>query len=84
MKINIIKSLGIITMSALILISCSESQEGTNPEGSTISNDQEINSEENEEHSHSIEYKCPMDCEDGKTYNEPGDCPVCGMEVKEI
>ena len=29
-------------------------------------------------------YKCPMDCEDGKEYNEEDACPVCGMELKHI
>lgn len=24
---------------------------------------------------------CPMDCELGKTYDAPGECPVCGMEL---
>ena len=26
---------------------------------------------------------CPMHCEGDKTYNEPGDCPVCGMDLVE-
>ena len=30
----------------------------------------------------SIRY-CPMHCEDEKTYPEPGDCPVCGMDLLE-
>ena len=28
-------------------------------------------------------YACPMYCEGDKTYDEPGDCPVCGMHLKE-
>ncbi|MDU8885756.1 heavy metal translocating P-type ATPase [Yeosuana sp. MJ-SS3] len=28
-------------------------------------------------------FYCPMRCEDDKTYNEPGDCPVCGMDLVE-
>ena len=28
-------------------------------------------------------YYCPMHCEDEKTYVEPGDCPVCGMDLLE-
>jgi len=28
-------------------------------------------------------YQCPMDCEDGKSYTEPGSCPVCKMDLKE-
>ncbi|HKJ79235.1 MAG TPA: copper-translocating P-type ATPase [Prolixibacteraceae bacterium] len=26
-------------------------------------------------------YYCPMRCEGDKTYDEPGDCPVCGMHL---
>ncbi len=26
-------------------------------------------------------YYCPMRCEGDKTYDEPGDCPKCGMEL---
>ena len=29
-------------------------------------------------------YQCPMDCEKGKTYDEPGQCPVCKMDIKEV
>lgn len=28
-------------------------------------------------------YYCPMFCEGDKTYDEPGDCPVCGMDLVE-
>ena len=28
------------------------------------------------------EYICPMHCEGEKTYDKPGDCPVCGMHLK--
>ncbi|SMC72933.1 heavy metal-binding domain-containing protein [Cellulophaga tyrosinoxydans] len=26
-------------------------------------------------------YQCPMNCEDGKTYDHAGTCPVCKMEL---
>ena len=29
-------------------------------------------------------HKCPMDCEKGKTYDKPGQCPVCKMDLKEV
>ena len=29
----------------------------------------------------SLKYFCPMHCEGDKTYNKPGDCPVCGMHL---
>lgn len=28
-------------------------------------------------------YYCPMRCEGDKTYDKPGDCPVCGMDLVE-
>lgn len=27
-------------------------------------------------------YQCPMDCEKGKVYEEPGQCPVCKMDLQ--
>lgn len=29
-------------------------------------------------------YECPMQCEGEKTYDAPGSCPVCKMDLKEI
>jgi len=29
-------------------------------------------------------YHCPMDCEKGKTYDKPGQCPVCNMDLEKI
>ena len=35
--------------------------------------------------SSSVEYQCPMKCEGvDKTYDKPGSCPVCKMELKEV
>ena len=39
--------------------------------------------EQHEGHEHGT-YQCPMDCEAGKTYEEPGACPVCKMDLVEI
>ncbi len=33
------------------------------------------------QHSSNGFYYCPMHCEGDKTYNKPGDCPVCGMDL---
>ena len=59
-----------------ITISCKENQE---------------NKENNTEHAAEKAdiamndiYQCPMDCEDGKTYDEEGDCPVCKMKLKKV
>jgi Heavy metal binding domain len=29
-------------------------------------------------------YQCPMQCEGDKTYDKPGKCPVCGMDLKQV
>jgi hypothetical protein len=31
-----------------------------------------------------VRYQCPMDCEDGKTYEAEGKCPVCKMDLKPV
>lgn len=31
-----------------------------------------------------VAYQCPMKCEGDKTYAEPGSCPVCKMDLREI
>ena len=33
--------------------------------------------------SNDVLHQCPMDCEEGKSYTEPGKCPVCKMDLKE-
>ena len=30
------------------------------------------------------EYQCPMDCEEGKTYDKEGQCPKCKMDLKKM
>lgn len=36
------------------------------------------------EHMEATSYYCPMKCEGEKTYEEPGSCPVCGMDLVEV
>ena len=31
-----------------------------------------------------IVYQCPMKCEGDKTYNVPGNCPVCNMHLEKV
>lgn len=44
----------------------------------------EPKTETHEELHASATFQCPMDCEDGKTYEEPGTCPVCKMDLQEV
>jgi len=51
---------------------------------------EEVNIESHDNHDHSKGemisniYQCPMDCENGKTYDTAGVCPVCKMDLKEV
>ena len=38
----------------------------------------------NEGHEHATVYQCPMKDEGDKTYDQPGNCPKCGMELKKV
>jgi hypothetical protein len=38
----------------------------------------------NNEHKPANKYKCPMKCEGDKTYETPGKCPVCNMNLKMV
>lgn len=40
--------------------------------------------EESKEVTMNVDYACPMDCENGKTYETVGKCPVCEMDLKKV
>jgi hypothetical protein len=42
----------------------------------------EVTSAETDTASHAHSYRCPMNCEKGKTYDKEGTCPVCGMKLE--
>ncbi|MDX1628522.1 MAG: heavy metal translocating P-type ATPase [Fulvivirga sp.] len=37
-----------------------------------------------EKHQKGDQYYCPMLCEGDKKYDQPGDCPVCGMDLVKV
>ncbi|MCF6365377.1 MAG: hypothetical protein L3J35_04165 [Bacteroidales bacterium] len=41
------------------------------------------NNEETEQIKEKEAWACPMKCEGKKTYDKAGQCPVCGMNLKE-
>lgn len=40
-----------------------------------------MNNQYNGKESQETKYQCPMNCEGNKTYNQPGKCPVCNMQL---
>lgn len=61
----------LLVVGSMSIISC----------GSNGDNNSSVQESHNHDH---VEYQCPMDCEEGKTYDKEGNCPVCGMELKEV
>lgn len=52
--------------------------EATTTEATTESHEHK----DGEAHDEKVAYVCPMDCEKGKTYDKPGKCPVCEMDLE--
>ena len=36
------------------------------------------------EQTENAKYQCPMKCEGEKTYDKPGQCPVCNMDLEKV
>jgi len=51
---------------------------------SSCSGGENKNGENTEQNNESGTYQCPMKCEGEKTYKQPGKCPVCKMDLKEL
>ncbi|MCB0409326.1 MAG: hypothetical protein KDD29_03850 [Flavobacteriales bacterium] len=56
-----------------------EHMDGEHHEDMGEHHDEEMHGEEQ----HAM-YQCPMKCEGDKMYEEPGQCPKCGMDLKEV
>lgn len=68
---NVILKMAIVAATAISLLAC-------NNEATTKAETAQTASADGHEHS----YRCPMNCEKGKTYDKPGKCPVCGMNLE--
>ncbi|HVK96770.1 MAG TPA: heavy metal-binding domain-containing protein [Flavisolibacter sp.] len=71
---NILKAILFSTALAIAVASCNNNGKGTNAKSDSATT---MSSE-----SHQHAYRCPMNCEKGKTYDKPGRCPVCGMNLE--
>lgn len=70
-KSILILSFALMAMAGILLTSCSNSNKKTESTNQT-------------KQIAEAKYQCPMKCEGDKTYDEPGKCPKCGMDLKEI
>ena len=86
MKKTIINALLLLSLSAAIT-SCETAKKEAplDKQDTTKKIEQESNDKGNEHDdvAHAV-YQCPMKCEADKTYDAPGSCPVCKMDLKEV
>ncbi|MBT8253427.1 MAG: hypothetical protein HKN00_10610 [Flavobacteriaceae bacterium] len=76
MKKNAFYTLLLLLGFAMILGSCKNKDREASPESS-------LGAEKADLAMNDV-YQCPMDCEEGKTYDEEGKCPVCKMDLKKV
>jgi len=67
---------------AFAVVSCKETDKKMDAETDTEMH--EDHAADQADMAMAAEYQCPMDCEEGKTYDSPGVCPVCAMDLKKI
>ncbi|MDO5608996.1 MAG: heavy metal translocating P-type ATPase [Capnocytophaga sp.] len=81
--VNAKNSTAIVKMSAPVSFAkLSQSLEGTHYSLHKTLGETSVSSEEKTSTGSGVFY-CPMHCEGDKTYDKPGDCPVCGMDLVE-
>jgi heavy metal-binding protein len=80
------KSILLVALSlslGVVLTSCKEEKKEAVPE-ETKTEMQENHAADKADMAMNDKYQCTMDCEKGKTYDEPGKCPVCNMDMKKV
>ena len=70
----------------LFALSCKEhkGEEKQNEHEAIEKHQHDADTDHSESELASVEFQCPMNCEDEKTYTKPGSCPVCKMDLKEV
>jgi len=74
---KVILALAVCLGVAVTAISCKDKEQKQSEES-------HMHDDAGNEHASLDVYQCPMDCENGKTYDEEGKCPVCNMDLKKV
>lgn len=79
-QILTVATIVLFTIGSTTFIGCGNTHEQneTTEQEASENNEGAETTETHAEHAH---YQCPMNCEDGKTYEEPGSCPKCNMDL---
>ncbi|MCH8318642.1 MAG: hypothetical protein IIA88_09125 [Bacteroidetes bacterium] len=67
---------GAFVLGTMLISGCGNSEEQHDHEATHEHHEGEV-------HAH-VAYQCPMKCEDDKTYEEKGTCPVCKMDLVKL
>ena len=70
----------LVLCTSIIVFSCKEQKEEVKEDAKTESS---LGAQKADLAMNDV-YKCPMNCEDGKTYDKEGSCPVCKMDLKKV
>lgn len=72
----------------IALTGCGNSSNKKSTEQQHEATETEHQHDMDEQHEHGdmaeASYQCPMKCEGDKTYDKPGSCPVCKMDLKKM
>mgnify|MGYP000529183131 CR=1 FL=1 len=81
---KIVVAIAVVLAVGFTVTSCkSEQKETKEVEKEVIEKVEEVEEKEPETEMMAVAvYQCPMDCEEGKTYDKAGQCPVCKMDLK--
>ncbi|WP_347922765.1 heavy metal-binding domain-containing protein [Pontimicrobium sp. SW4] len=72
--------LALMLSASTVLVSCKGEKKENNEEIEMT----ESHAADNADMAMNDVYQCPMDCEEGKTYDKEGNCPVCKMALKKV
>ena len=73
----------LFTCGSSFLISCGEQSNETKVQDTEV-HDQDLTNDDGSDDHIAHNYQCPMLCEGDKTYDKPGICPECKMDLEEI
>jgi len=80
---KLILSIAVVAMIAFTVTSC-KSDAKKDVEEVTTEVEKEVEETKESGDVAMAKYQCPMKCEGEKTYDKPGQCPTCKMDLKKM
>ncbi|MFK5983513.1 MAG: heavy metal-binding domain-containing protein [Flavobacteriaceae bacterium] len=90
---KLILSIAVVAMIAFTVTSCKSDAKKDAEEVTTevekevtteVKETKEVEETKESEDMAMVKYQCPMKCEGDKTYDKPGQCPTCKMDLKKM